>query len=61
MDQIKEFESEQIHPSEFVENTFGVKGVCEPAALLIAGDNSKLIFKKTAFNGVTIAVAVSDN
>ncbi|MDP3484950.1 MAG: cobalt-precorrin 5A hydrolase [Methanobacteriaceae archaeon] len=61
MDQIKEFESEQMHPSEFVENTFGVKGVCEPAALLIAGDNSKLIFKKTAFNGVTIAVAVSDN
>ncbi len=58
LDQIREFESEQLHPSEFVENTFGVKGVCEPAALLVAGDNSKLIFKKTAFNGVTIAVAV---
>lgn len=61
LDQIRSFKSEQIHPSEFVESNFGIKGVCEPAALLSAGANSKLIFKKTAFNGVTIAVAVSDN
>lgn len=59
--QIKEFPLEKIHSSsDFVEKTFGVKGVCEPAALLTAGNNSKLIFKKTSYNGVTIAVAESD-
>ncbi len=60
INQIKEFPAENIHSySEFVEKTFGIKGVCEPAALLIAGNNSKLIFKKTSYNGVTIAVAES--
>ena len=59
--QIKEFPKDKLHSSsEFVEKTFGIKGVCEPAALLIAGSNSKLIFKKTSYNGVTIAVAESD-
>jgi cobalt-precorrin 5A hydrolase len=58
---IKEFPKDKIHSSsEFVEKTFGIKGVCEPAALLIAGSNSKLIFKKTSYDGVTIAVAESD-
>lgn len=61
INQIKEFPKDKIHSSsEFVEKTFGIKGVCEPVALLTAGSNSKLIFKKTSYDGVTIAVAKSD-
>lgn len=40
--------------SEFVERTTGVDNVCERAALIGA---EKLIVKKTAFNGVTVALA----
>lgn len=62
IDQIKALPKEKLHSSsEFVEKTFGIKGVCEPAALLIAGNNSELIFKKTSYDGVTIAVAKSDS
>jgi cobalt-precorrin 5A hydrolase len=39
--------------------TLGVSGVCEPSALLVAGDASNLIFKKTAIEKVTVAIAVS--
>lgn len=60
MENIKNFESDQIHSSSsFVNKTFGVKGICEPVSLIKAGNNSKLIFKKTVFNGITIAVSVS--
>ena len=38
---------------------FGVLGVCEPSSLIAAGDKSTLIFRKTAYNGVTVALAVS--
>jgi len=62
MKNIKNFESDQIHSSSsFVKKTFGVKGICEPVSLIKAGNNSKLIFKKTSFNGITIAVSVSIN
>lgn len=43
--------------SEFVEKTTGVSNVCERAAVLCAGKNSKLILKKIAENGMTLAVA----
>ena len=39
---------------------FGVRGVCEPTALIANGDDSHLIFKKTAYDGVTIAVSLKD-
>lgn len=42
-------------PSEFVKKTTGVDNVCERAAALGGG---KLIVKKTALDGVTVAVAV---
>lgn len=42
--------------SEFVRGKIGVRGVCEPAALL-AGRKTKLILPKQNFRGVTIAVA----
>ena len=47
--------------SDFVYKKFGVGSVCEPVATIQAGSNSDLIFKKTSFDGVTIAVAISKN
>ena len=44
---------------EFVFSKFGIYGVSEPSALIMAGFDSKLIYKKTSYDGVTIAVAVS--
>ena len=43
--------------SKLVQEKIGVGGVCERAALIIAGKNSKLILKKTKLNGTTIAIA----
>lgn len=59
VNQIQSLNHPDCSNSEFVEKKFGVQGVCEPAALIAAGENSKLISKKTAYDGVTIAVAVS--
>lgn len=44
-------------PSEFVKNITGVDNVCERAALLAAGKGSRLVVKKAANSGVTVAVA----
>ncbi len=43
--------------SAMVQEKIGVGGVCERAALMVAGRNSKLLLKKTKLNGVTVAVA----
>ena len=43
--------------SKLVQEKIGVGGVCERAALIIAGKNSKLILKKTKQNKTTIAIA----
>jgi cobalt-precorrin 5A hydrolase len=59
LDKLKLFESNDIQKSEFVMSKFGIPGVCEPSALISAGYDSKLIYKKTAFDGVTISVALS--
>lgn len=53
------FESPDIQKSEFVKSKFGIYGVCEPSALIMAGFDSKLIYKKTSYDGVTIAIAIS--
>ena len=58
---IKDFKNDDITCSDFVNEKFGLPGVCEPSALIAAGQDSNLIFKKTAYNGVTVAVAVSKN
>jgi cobalt-precorrin 5A hydrolase len=47
--------------SDFVYKKFGVGSVCEPVATIQAGLESDLIFKKTSYDGVTIAVAISKN
>ena len=59
LEKLKLFESNDIQKSEFVKSKFGIYGVCEPSALIMAGFDSKLIYKKTSYNGVTIAVAIS--
>ena len=59
MDKLKLFESNDVSKSDFVYSKFGIYGVCEPSALIMAGFNSKLIYKKTSYDGVTIAIAVS--
>ena len=43
--------------SEFVKGVTGVDNVCERAALRRGG---RLIVRKTALSGITVAVAVSD-
>ncbi len=59
LDKLKLFESNNIQKSEFVYSKFGIYGVCEPSALITAGFDSKLIYKKTSYDGVTIAIAIS--
>ncbi len=58
---IKEFKNNDITCSDFVNEKFGLPGVCEPSSLIAAGDYSDLIFRKTPYNGVTVAIAVSKN
>ncbi len=59
MEKIKNLNDPQCSKSEYVMEKFGVIGISEPVALITAGQGSKLIFRKTAFDGVTVAVAVS--
>jgi cobalt-precorrin 5A hydrolase len=59
MDEIKNYQNDECSQSDFVMKQFGVKGVCEPTALIANGADSTLIFKKTAYDGVTIAVSVN--
>ena len=59
LEKLKLFESQDVQKSDFVKSKFGIYGVCEPSALICAGFDSKLIYKKTSFDGVTIAIAVS--
>ena len=58
---LKDFKNPDLKGSNFVMKKFGVMGVCEPSALIAAGDESTLIFRKTPYNGVTVAIAVSKN
>lgn len=59
MEKLRLFESNDIQKSEFVKSKFGIYGVCEPSALITAGFESELIYKKTSYDGVTIAIAIS--
>lgn len=60
LERLKEFKHPECSISELVKSHFGVRGVSEPAALIAAGKNPHLIRKKTAFNGVTVAIAVNE-
>lgn len=59
LDKLKLFENSDVSKSDFVYSKFGIYGVCEPSALITAGFDSKLIYKKTSYDGVTISVAVN--
>ena len=61
LDELKNFNYAGCSKSSFVKKKFGIYWVCEPTALIAAGKNSRLIFKKTSFNGVTVAIAVASN
>ena len=60
IDKLKLFESRDVTKSDFVYSKFGIYGVCEPSALIMAGFDSKLIYKKTSYDGVTKSIAVSN-
>ncbi len=60
MDLIKSYQNDECSKSDFVMKQFGVKGVCEPTSLIVNGLDSHLIFKKTAYDGVTIAVSLKE-
>ena len=46
--------------SSFVAGTVGVDNVCERSAAAAAGENYRLLVKKTSQNGVTVAVALGN-
>ena len=55
---LRAFKHEDFSPdSKLVEQKIGVGGVCERAALIVAGKKTKLILKKTKVHGVTVAIA----
>ena len=47
----------EFSASGFVASTVGVDNVCERSAMAAAGENARLLVKKTSQNGVTVAVA----
>jgi cobalt-precorrin 5A hydrolase len=58
VDALRSVKYDDLSPdSAMVQNKIGIGGVCERAALLVAGNNAKLILKKTKQNGVTVAIA----
>ncbi|WP_409200143.1 cobalt-precorrin 5A hydrolase [Methanobrevibacter sp. DSM 116169] len=59
IEKLKLFKSNDCSKSEFVKSNFGIDGVCEQSALIVAGYDSKLIYKKSVFDGVTIALAIN--
>lgn len=59
LDKLKKFNHPEIQESPFVMKTFGVPGICEPTALYVAGESSRLVYRKKSFDKVTVAVAVS--
>ncbi len=44
-------------PSPKAAAVFGIQGVCEPAALAVAGENARLLAPKTTGDGCTVAIA----
>jgi cobalt-precorrin 5A hydrolase len=58
---LRKFKHPDIKGSDFVFEKFGMSGVSEPSSLIAAGEGSTLIFRKTPYNGVTVAVAASKN
>ncbi|MDG6223486.1 MAG: cobalamin biosynthesis protein [Candidatus Bathyarchaeota archaeon] len=61
IDELCRFSHEDLSvDSQLVKEKIGVGGVCERAALIVAGKNAKLLLKKTKAKGVTVAVAEAE-
>lgn len=61
VDALRSVNYDDLSPdSAMVQQKIGVGGVCERAALIAAGNNSKLILKKTKLDGVTVALAEAE-
>jgi cobalt-precorrin 5A hydrolase len=61
VDALRSLTHSELSPdSVIVQEKIGVGGVCERAALIMAGKNSSLLLKKTKLNGVTVAVAAGE-
>lgn len=58
---LKKFTNPDMNDSEFVKSKFGIGGVCEPSSLIEAGKNSRLILRKSSYDGVTVAISLSSN
>ncbi len=56
---LKKYKNPDMNSSDFVMAKFGLGGVSEPSSLIETGENSVLIFRKTSYDGVTVAVALS--
>ena len=58
LNKLGEFRHAELSPdSEIVKRNIGIGGVCERAALIVAGEKPRLILKKTVLSGVTVAMA----
>lgn len=58
LDDLRSFKHGDLSPdSKLVQQKIGVGGVCERAALIMAGKKAKLILKKMKAKGVTVAIA----
>lgn len=57
--EIEKFKNSECSTSKFVMKQFGIQGVCEPVSLISNTPTAHLIFKKTAYDGVTIAISES--
>ena len=61
VDALRSVKHKDLSPdSGMVQEKIGVGGVCERAALLKTGKNSRLLMKKTKLNGVTVAIAAGE-
>lgn len=59
IDEVRDFTCDDCSKSDFVQKKFGVDGVCEQCAMISVGEGGKLIHRKIAVDGVTVAVAVA--
>jgi cobalt-precorrin 5A hydrolase len=61
VEELRAFRNEDLSPdSKLVKEKIGVGGVCERAALIVAGKKPKLVLTKTKAKGVTVAVAMGE-
>jgi cobalt-precorrin 5A hydrolase len=59
--ELRGFSHPELSPdSTIVQSHIGVGGVCERAALMVAGRNAHLLVKRIKLDGVTVAVAMGE-